>query len=165
MTTTTTITDTMLTWAAAPERAMAQPAVTARSEGDRIELQAGAFTWDTALPPAIGGAGGAPSPTAYLLGALAGCAVGLIRDTLAPQAGIPITHIEATARCDTDSRGLLGMDGVAPQLQRMELEIVIDSPEGDEGVRRLVDLWQERCPNYLALIEATPVAIAITAGR
>lgn len=164
MTTTTTITDTMFAWTAAPERAMAQPSVIARSEGDRIHLQAGAFEWETALGPALGGSGAAPSPTVYLLGALAGCAVGLIRDTLAPQHGIAIDRIEAIARCDTDSRGLLAMGDVPPHLQRMEIEIAIESPGGDAAVRQLVDLWQERCPNYLALIEQTPVAIAITSA-
>jgi hypothetical protein len=49
-----------------------------------------------------------------LLGALAGCAVVFIRDTLGPQLGVQIDAVEATAQADADSRRLLGMDAVAP---------------------------------------------------
>ena len=37
--------------------------------------------------------------------ALAGCAVVFIRDTPAPQLGITVDAIEATAQCETDARG------------------------------------------------------------
>ena len=40
----------------------------------------------------------APRPTALLLGARAGCVVVFIRDTLAPQLGVQVESVEATAR-------------------------------------------------------------------
>ena len=52
---------------------------------------------------AIGGENLAPSPTAYLLGALAGCGVVFLRDTLAPQFDVTIDALEATARCRADA--------------------------------------------------------------
>ena len=72
------------------------------------------FTWRADLPPALGGTNQAPSPTALLLSALAGCAVVFVRDTLAPQLEDRVTSVEATVKCDTDGRGLLGMTAPNP---------------------------------------------------
>jgi uncharacterized OsmC-like protein len=63
------------------------------------------------LPPALGGENKAASPTALLLGALAGCAVVFIRDVLGPQQGVRIDAVEAQAQCRADFRGLLAMPG------------------------------------------------------
>jgi uncharacterized OsmC-like protein len=124
-------------------------------------LEAGSFSWRADLPPAIGGTNQAPSPTALLLSALAGCAVVFIRDTLAPQLGIPVESVEATARCESDARGLLGMSGAAPDLQNIELAIQVTSSDGETGARRLYEAWQERCPIYLALVKATTVTTTL----
>jgi uncharacterized OsmC-like protein len=135
--------------------------VKARSEGAEAVLEAGSFSWRADLPPAIGGTNQAPSPTALLLSALAGCAVVFIRDTLAPQLGIPVESVEATARCESDARGLLGMSGAAPDLQNIELAIQVTSSAGETGARRLYEAWQERCPIYLALVKATTVTTTL----
>lgn len=58
-------------------------------------LEAGSFSWRADLPPTLGGTNQAPSPTALLLGALAGCAVVFIRDTLSLQLGVPVERVEA----------------------------------------------------------------------
>jgi uncharacterized OsmC-like protein len=152
-----TITATQRLWQAEPDKAKGRPAVTARSDGAQAVLEAGSFTWRADLPPALGGTNQAPSPTALLLSALAGCAVAFIRDTLAPQLGVPVASVEATARCESDARGLLGMGGAAPDLQNIELAIQVTSTGGDADVRRLYDAWQERCPIYLALVKPTSV--------
>jgi len=47
-------------------------------------MEHGSFSSHTYMPVPLGGANEAPSPTALLLSALAGCAVVFIRDTLAP---------------------------------------------------------------------------------
>src|SRR3954451_11197042 len=73
-----------------PTAAKSTPAVTAVLDGGRAHLSAGSFTWECDLAPAIGGQNLAPSPTVYLLGALAGCAVTFISDTLAPQLGLRV---------------------------------------------------------------------------
>src|ERR1700738_4413525 len=97
-----------------PDKEKGKPMVKARSEGSRAVIEAGSFTWQADLPPALGGSNEAPSPTAQLLGSLAACAVVLVRDTLAPQLGTRVAAVEATVQCETDSRGLLAMDGAAP---------------------------------------------------
>src|SRR5206468_13124626 len=87
----------------------------------KAELSAGAYTWHADRPPPLGGTGSAPSPTQYLLGALAGCAVAFIHDTLAPQLSINVDDLTVAARCRADARGLLGMDGAIPDLEEIEI--------------------------------------------
>lgn len=77
-----TIKATIEAWTNDPEKALGAPMVTARADESQAVIQAGPFTWRADLPPALGGTNQAPSPTALLLGALAGCAVVFVRDTL-----------------------------------------------------------------------------------
>jgi uncharacterized OsmC-like protein len=87
------------------------------------------------------------------------------RDTLAPQFGVAVNAIEATAECETDARGLLGMDSVAPHVRNVALTIAIQSPADEDAVRRVYQAWQERCPVYLALTKALPVATTLDFKR
>ncbi len=147
---------------AEPEAARGAPSVSATLANGRARLSSGAFNWEADLPPAIGGENLAPSPTAYLLGALAGCAVTFLNDTLAPQLGIRIDDLSAVARCTTDTRGLLGMDGVAPDLAAIELDIEISSPEPEERIQELYQVWLERCPIYLAIGKPNAITTRLT---
>lgn len=151
------IEQTQRLWQQEPDKAKGRPTVKAHSDGAEAVIEAGSFSWRADLPPALGGTNKGPSPTALLLSALAGCAVVFIRDTLAPQFGIQVSGVEATAQCEVDSRGLLGMDGVAPDLERIDLAIQVTSPDGAEASKRLYRAWQERCPIYLALVKPCPV--------
>jgi uncharacterized OsmC-like protein len=158
--TTETITETTTKFHADPASAKGKPTVTATLVEGRASLSAGAFTWDADLPTVIGGTNVAPSPTAYLLGALAGCGVAFLHDTLAPQFGVQIDGITATARCSTDLRGLIGMDDASPELMDIELEIEISSPDPESKTAPMLDAWRERCPIYLALLK--PRAVSLT---
>lgn len=106
--------------------------------------------------------GSAPSPTHYLLGALAGCAVAFIHDTLAPQLGIAIADLSAVARCRTDARGLLGMDGIAADLDGIEVEIAITTSASAERLQALEAVWRERCPIDLAVVKTNDVSVRLT---
>jgi uncharacterized OsmC-like protein len=158
------IEQTIAAWTAEPAKALGTPTVKAQSDGATAVIESGSFRWTADLPPGLGGTNQAPSPTAMLLGALAGCAVVFIRDTLAPQLGVLTTSVEATASCGTDARGLLAMDGAEPDLQNLKLDIRVHSPDGPEAVARLASAWQERCPIYLALIKAVEVQLTIAAA-
>ncbi len=113
---------------------------------------------------ALGGENLAPSPTAYLLGALAGCAVAFLHDTLAPEFDVQIDDVTAVARCSTDLRGLLGIDGVAPDLGDIELDITVSSPSPDDRIEAMLDAWRERCPIYLALLKPQSIALTVSTG-
>jgi uncharacterized OsmC-like protein len=117
------------------------------------------------MPAPLGGTNEAPSPTALLLSALAGCAVVFIRDTLASQLGVTVNALEATAQCETDARGLLGMSSAAPDVRNVALTITIQSSEPEDALRRVYQAWQERCPVYLALTTTLSVATTLDIKR
>ncbi|MGH8222393.1 MAG: OsmC family protein [Woeseiaceae bacterium] len=149
-------------WTKEPEKARVAPAVKARTQGPQAVLETGSFSWQTDLPPPLGGENKAASPTALLLGALAGCAAVFIRDTLAPQLGVRVTSVQAEAKCKSDLRGLLGMPGAVPDLEALELSVRIESPDGEEKIQALYGAWLERCPVYLALVKPLPVKTSLT---
>lgn len=157
--TTAQIEETIEAWTADPETARSSPTVTARAENGQALIEAGPFTWRADLPASLGGTNKAPSPTAQLLGALAGCAVVFLKDTLGPQLGIEVTAVEATVTCDADARGLLGLDGAEPDLRNVTVEVSIESSDGERAVDELARIWQERCPIYLALRHPNDVAV------
>jgi uncharacterized OsmC-like protein len=64
-----------------------------------------------------------------------------------------------------DARGLLGMNGVAPDVRNVSLTIAIQSPEDEDAVGRVYQAWQERCPVYLALTKALTVATSLDIKR
>jgi uncharacterized OsmC-like protein len=144
-----------------PSSARAAPAATATLANGRARITAGAFNWDSDLPAVLGGENLAPSPTAYLLGALAGCAVAFIADTLAPQLDVRLEGVTATARGSSDYRGLLAIDGVAPDLGELELDISLTSDSPDR-LDALYAAFLERCPIYLALTKPMDVTTRLT---
>jgi uncharacterized OsmC-like protein len=148
-----------------PEKAKSNPTLKAHTDGSQAVMEAGPFSWNSDLPEPIGGTNQAPSPTALLLSALAGCAVVFIRDTLAPQLGVRVDSVEATAQCEADARGLLGMAGAEPDLQNIRLDIRVQSPDSESDVQKVYEAWRERCPIYLALTEAMDVSLTTETRR
>jgi len=144
-------------WQEDPSKAKVKPTVKGHNDGAQVVLETGSFSWRSDLPPSLGGTNTAPSPTAFLLSALVGCSVVFIRDTLAPQLGVQVESVEAVAQCEADFRGALGMDGVASDLQNIQLTIKVQSSDDEEKVQKLYEVWQERCPIYLALINPTHI--------
>ena len=148
-----------------PEKARSKPTVTAYSDGSQAAMESGPFSWNADLPEPIGGTNRAPSPTALLLSALAGCAVVFIRDSLAPALNVRVEAVEATAQCEADARGLLGMDGAEPDLGNIRLDVRVQSPDDEADVQRLYEAWRERCPIYLALTKAMDVTLNMETTR
>lgn len=142
-----------------PASGITNPTVTATLLNGHARLSSGPFNWETDLGPAVGGENLAPSPTAYLLGALAGCGVVFLRDTLAPEFGVTVTAVEASASCRADVAGLLGIDGTTPALEDIRLEVRVTSPDPQERIDAMFAAWRERCPIYLALRNANDVAL------
>jgi uncharacterized OsmC-like protein len=159
----TVLADTEARFRADPSKARSTPAVTASLVNGHARLSAGPFNWDADLPLTLGGQNLAPSPTAYLLGALAGCAVAFLHDTLAPQFEVKIDDVAAVARCSTDQRGLLAFAGVAPDLADLALEIRVSSSSPQDRVDAMLTAWRDRCPIYLALLK--PQSVALTIAR
>ena len=155
----TILAETEAKFRADPSAARSTPTVTATLANGRARLSAGPFNWDADLPAALGGENLAPSPTAYLLGALAGCAVAFLHDTLAPAFSVQVDDVTAVARASSDARGLLGLDGVAPDLADLALDIKVSSPSPQDRVEAMLAAWRERCPIYLALLKPSSIAL------
>ena len=142
-----------------PAAAVTRPTATAALNNGHARISSGPFNWDADLGRAVGGENLAPSPTAYLLGALAGCAVAFLCDTLAPLFEVTLDDVQATASCRADLGGLLGIKGRSPALEDVRLEIVVQSPSRGESVDAMLDAWRRRCPIFLALITSTAVRL------
>jgi uncharacterized OsmC-like protein len=142
-----------------PTAARSTPSVTATLGNGHARLTAGGFNWDADLPTSLGGQNLAPSPTAYLLGALAGCGVAFLHDTLAPQFGVRVDSVTVVARCSSDLRGLLGIDEARPELMDIGLDIEVTSPDPESRTGPMLDAWRERCPIYLALVRPNVVSL------
>lgn len=115
----------------------------------------------TDLPAEIGGGGGQVSPGWLWRAALASCAVTRIVMEAATE-GIVLDHLEARAESRSDTRGLLGFDGVSPGPQDVALHVRV----GAAGVAadRLRALVQRGCacsPVGCAAGDALPVAVHI----
>jgi uncharacterized OsmC-like protein len=160
-----TIRQTVRLFEEQPEKAKSKPTVKAHADGSQAVMEAGPFSWRSDLPEPVGGTNQAPSPTALLLSALTGCAVVFIRDTLAPQLGVRVDAVEATAQCEADARGLLGVAGAEPDLRNIRLDIRIQSPDDESDVQKIHDAWRERCPIYLALTKAMDVSLNTETAR
>lgn len=146
-----------------PTAGITNPTVTATLTNGHARLSSGPFNWEADLGPGIGGENLAPSPTAYLLGALAGCGVVFLRDTLAPEFGVEITAIQATASCRADVGGLLGIPGTLPDLEQIRLDVTVTSPSPADRIDAMHAAWRERCPIYLALRNANDIALDLRA--
>jgi uncharacterized OsmC-like protein len=142
-----------------PSAGRTAPAVTATLEEGHVRVAAGSFAWAADLPLSLGGTNVAPSPTAYLLGALAACGVAFLNDTLAPEFEVAVRGITAVARCKADIGGLVGIEGAIPDLTDLEIEITVDTDDPASKTGPMFEAWQRRCPIYLALRNPNVVAL------
>lgn len=162
---TTTIHESKAGFIANPDSGKVAPEATASLANGRARVSSGPFNWDVDLPPVVGGGNQAPSPTAYLLGALAACAVAFVNDMLAPEFAVVLDDVSAEARCSTDLAGLVGVEGVDPRLFSIAMDVTITSPSPAENVRALEEAWLARCPIFLALSEANAVDVTFHLER
>ena len=146
-----------------PAAARTRPVVSAVLANGHARISGGPFNWDSDLPPVVGGGNQAPSPTAYLLGALAGCAVTFINDTLAPEFDVRIDDVRADASCQADLAGLVALEGHDPALTGLRIDITVSSTSEPDRVSALQQAWAQRCPIYLALLR--PNEITLTFAR
>lgn len=126
----------------------------------RVEKQGETVTV-TDMSTGIGGGGTAPSPGLLSMAALASCDATLFT-IRAAQEGLNLTALEVTVDCESDSRGLLGLDDTIPpgnlnvrirfrigaknatpeRLREIVEDVVAHSPVGDD-VSRAVPLQVE----------------------
>jgi hypothetical protein len=86
-----------------------------------------------------------------MLTALAGCAVRVIRDTLAPQLGIPVDDVAASAGYLSEGE---------PSIRRIGLDVFIRSPMHEAAVEELLEAWREGNPIVLDVSRPTELTVS-----
>ncbi len=134
-----------------PESGILKPGVKATIDDGIVILSAGDWTWKEDLPPVLGGTNTEPGPLQHLLGALAGCAAGLIKNTLAPITGVPVSKVDVDVRCEFDVRACLGIEGATADLSNTVFNVTIYSEADPKDVEDLFEIWKQRAPVLLGL--------------
>jgi uncharacterized OsmC-like protein len=128
-----------------PTKAQAKrlPATARLVEGLRCEItSAHAEKVTTDMPPAIGGAGSAPSPGWLFRGALASCAATVIA-MRAAKLGIALKVLEVTVDTDSDHRGMLGLDeNISAGMRNLRMKVRIAGDAGPQALRELAQ-WAD----------------------
>ena len=132
----------------------------------RARLSAGPFNWDADLPAALGGENLAPSPTAYLLGALAGCA-----------RRVPARHARARnsrSRSTTSRAVACGLGRRARPARHRRCRAGPRRPRPRhprsrrsspaERIDAMLAAWQRALPDLPRAAQAERVALTVTVG-
>ena len=117
---------------------------------------------ETDMPPAVGGAGSAPSPGWYLRAAVAACVTSLAT-MRAAQLGWTGFRCNVEVDSESDDRGILGLDASVPGgplSTRIALHLAADGI-GLDGLEELAVWAVEHCPVSDAMRRAVPVHIEV----
>jgi uncharacterized OsmC-like protein len=148
-----------------PEKALLKPTVKATTQDGLVVLKSMNTTWEEDLVPSLGGKNTTIGPIQHLLGSLAGCAAALLKNTLGPLTGTAIDSVEVDAQCDFDVKGVLGFAGATGDLRNITLNITIYSNESQEKIDKLMEVWKQRAPCYLALIKPSMISPKVTVKK
>ena len=125
--------------------------------GLRCSTEAGAWTIETDLHPALGGDGSAPSPSVLLSAALGAC-LAMRYQMLAAEEGIELSAVRVTVETDSELRGLLQPDAAAPAgFTDVRYRVELDSPAPTSDLQRMVDQADRLSPVLDALTRANRV--------
>jgi uncharacterized OsmC-like protein len=146
----------------APDR----PASAVVEDGLRCRVE-GPDGWSvvTDMPAAVGGGGGAPTPSWLVRAAWASCAATAIAMRAAEQ-DIALTRLEVTAESETDMRGLLGVgNDVQPGPAGARLRVRLAADTADVQQLEELALWADNhSPVGDALRRALPLELEVTAA-
>ncbi|MFX1402820.1 MAG: OsmC family protein, partial [Promethearchaeota archaeon] len=132
-----------------PEAGVVKPKVKASTKNGLVILEAGNTAWKEDLPPSLGGNNTTIGPLQHLLGSLAGCAAGLIKNTLAPLTGTFVDSVDAEAQCEFDVKGVHGMKGATGDIEKVSLTLTICSDESSNKIEKMFETWKQRAPVFL----------------
>ncbi len=132
-----------------PEEGVLKPKVKAYTKNGLVVLEAGSTTWEEDLPPSLGGKNTTIGPLQHLLGSLAGCAAGLIKNTLGPLTGTSVDSVDADAQCEFDVKGVHGMKDATGDIKNVSLTLTICSDESPSKIEKMFEIWKQRAPVFL----------------
>jgi uncharacterized OsmC-like protein len=115
-------------------------------------------------PQGLGGQDTAPNPVEYILAALGSCQEITYR-LYADSLGIPLNHVSVQLTGVIDLRGFFNVDqDVRPGYQRIEAEVILDSPASEQDLLRLKEIVDRHCPVLDILRNPTPVQLSFRSG-
>jgi len=121
------------------------------------------FVFDADHPAVLVGRDHGPTPTEFLLHALATCLTAGIANIAAAR-GVTLTEIESKVEGDIDLMGILGLsDSVRNGFQQVRVSFVLRGDE-PEKLRRVVEQSRARSAVFDILTNGIPVAIDVDAG-
>lgn len=96
-------------------------------------------------PAERGGTNKGPSPTDTALAALIGC-TNVVGHKCAKKLGIDIGHLDISAVCEFDRRGVVLEEEVEVPFKRIELTIVADGPASEAELQKVASELAKYCP-------------------
>ncbi len=120
-----------------------------------LDYPAGQRTLEADLAPFMGGSGVAPDPIQYCLYGLAACFAGTFV-SLAAAEGVALRGLKVIAQNQVDLTKAMGL-GDKPIVERVSLNLVVDSDAGEAKLRELEQLARERCPGVYCLTRPIPL--------
>jgi uncharacterized OsmC-like protein len=148
-----------------PEAGVLQPTVKASTKNGVVVLKAGNTTWEEDLPPSLGGTNTTIGPLQHLLGSLAGCGAGLIKNTLAPLMDISVDSVDVEAQCEFDVKGVLGIEGAAGDIRNVSFQLTVYSDDSPEKVEEMVEIWKQRAPVYLCFQKPVQISTKLVVKK
>jgi len=121
------------------------------------------FTYDADHPHVLVGRDNGPTPTEFLLHALAACLTAGIGNVAAAR-GVTLYEVESTVEGDIDLRGILGISGeVRNGYREIRIGFRIKGDAAPEKLRQIVEQSRARSAVYDVLTHGVPVIVDIDA--
>lgn len=139
----------------ASEPIVRRKALSARNDaGTRTVIDMGVYgTIVTDEPVAHGGTGRGPSPLQTVLGALCGCE-SVTFHQVAGERDFSYGGIDFDASFTIDLRGKLGNPDVRPHFRTVRVRAVVETDEGEDRLREVVEETERRCPVFNLVSDA-----------
>jgi uncharacterized OsmC-like protein len=122
-----------------------------------------AWTYSADHPAVLVGRDNGPTPTEYLLHALAACLMSGLANIAATR-GIQLTDVTADVEGDIDLLGILGLsDEVRNGFEQIKVRFTVHGDDPDK-LRTVVEQSRRRSAVYDMLTNGVPVSIEVDAG-
>jgi uncharacterized OsmC-like protein len=132
--------------------------------GARQEMQrVTAHVLNADHPPVLVGHDNGPTPTEFLLHALAGCLTAGIANIAAVR-GITLSEVTSTVEGDIDLLGILGLSKqVRNGYQQIKVTITVKGDDADK-LRQVVEQSRQRSAVFDVLTNGVPVSVDVVTG-
>lgn len=104
-------------------------------------------------PISLGGSNEGANPVEYVLAGLTGCTSIMIA-IIAKEQNFAFEGVEFKNSGEIDLKGLMGVKGVSPHFQTVDLEVIVKTNEDEKRLQALKDEVEKRCPVMNLLFDA-----------